>query len=202
MSITRVGILDYSVGNMGSLINALRRLGVEPLILRDIKFIRQVDSLILPGVGSFDSAMELLRPVSVELSSMRGSVPMLGICLGLQVMFMGSDEGRSPGLSWYPGRVVRIRGPRVPHISWDPVEVVKPCTLLDHGDYYYFMHSYSVMNPGDDIPYSAVTNYGGDRILSVLCDEDRSVYGTQFHPEKSSKAGLKLLSNFLNIARR
>ncbi|WP_367834233.1 hypothetical protein [Vulcanisaeta sp. JCM 16159] len=106
------------------------------------------------------------------------------------------------GLSWYPGRVSRLRGPRVPHIGWDLVKAVKPCELLNDDGYFYFMHSYAVINPGNEVPYSGITHYGGDNILSVLCDEGALTFGVQFHPEKSSRNGLGVLRRFIELTRK
>jgi len=137
-----------------------------------------------------------------ELTKVRGSVPILGICLGLQVMFEGSDEGSLNGLSWYPGRVIRLRGPRVPHIGWDLVKLARPCEIINGDGYFYFMHSYAVVNPGSDLPYSGITRYGDDYILSALCDEKTLTFGVQFHPEKSSRNGLGVLRNFVKFIRK
>ncbi|MCG2866885.1 MAG: imidazole glycerol phosphate synthase subunit HisH, partial [Vulcanisaeta sp.] len=113
----RIGVINYGVGNLGSVINALRRAGADPVIINNPPELRTVDALILPGVGSFDPAMSRLKPVSNELNSVRGVIPILGICLGLQLMFSGSDEGELNGLGWYGDRVRRIEGPRIPHIG-------------------------------------------------------------------------------------
>lgn len=199
----RVGIINYGVGNLGSLINAFRRVGSEPTIINEPGEFMNVNAIVLPGVGSFDAAMSRLDKFKDALTGIRGgSTPILGICLGLQVMFEASDEGSLSGLSWYPGRVSRLRGPRVPHIGWDLVKAVKPCELLSDNGYFYFMHSYAVINPGSEIPYSGITHYGGDNILSVLCDERVVTFGVQFHPEKSSKNGLEVLRRFIEIARK
>ncbi len=106
----RVGIINYGVGNLGSLVNAFRRVGSEPIIINEPSEFMNVDAIVLPGVGSFDAAMSRLDKFKDALSKIKGSTPILGICLGLQVMFEGSDEGSLGGLSWYPGRVSRLRG--------------------------------------------------------------------------------------------
>lgn len=197
----RVGILNYGVGNVGSIANAIARVGGEAVVVNSPLELKFVDALILPGVGSFDAALEHLGPYLEGLNSLRGSVPMLGICLGLQLMFEGSEEGVKNGLSWYRGWARRVRGPRTPHIGWDLVRLVRPCSLIEESGHYYFMHSYAVLDPSPDVPYAGLTNYGG-WVLSLLCDEGRLTYGTQFHPEKSGKGGLALLRRFLGVARK
>ncbi len=199
----RVGIINYGVGNLGSLVNAFKRVGSEPLLINESSELLQVDAIVLPGVGSFDAAMSRLGIFSDELIKMRGSVPILGVCLGLQVMFEGSDEGSLGGLSWYSGRVNRLRGPRIPHIGWDLVRSVRPCEILSNDGYFYFMHSYAVINPSGDLPYSGITRYGDDYVLSVLCDERLVTFGVQFHPEKSGKRrGLEVLRHFIGLAHK
>ncbi|GAB6945874.1 imidazole glycerol phosphate synthase subunit HisH [Vulcanisaeta sp. JCM 16161] len=198
----KVGIINYGVGNLGSLINAFRKIGSEPVIINEPGEFASIDAIILPGVGSFDAAMSRLDKFKDALSKVRGSVPILGICLGLQVMFRGSDEGSLSGLSWYPGWVSRLKGPRVPHIGWDLVKSVRPCEIISGDGYFYFMHSYAVVNPGNDLPYSGITHYGNDDILSVLCDERAMTFGVQFHPEKSSRNGLSVLRRFIEVTRK
>ncbi|WP_069807432.1 imidazole glycerol phosphate synthase subunit HisH [Vulcanisaeta thermophila] len=202
--VVKVGIINYSVGNLGSLINAFRRVGGEVQLIgpENPHLVRSVDALVLPGVGAFDAAVKYLSQIVDYINEAVSSIPILGICLGLQLMFEGSDEGVLRGLSWYKSWVKRINGPRVPHIGWDLVRVVRPCPILTNDDYYYFMHSYAVINPGGEVPYSGITKYGNDQILSVLCDEDRLVFGVQFHPEKSSRAGLEVLRRFLSLSRK
>ena len=199
MGEVRVGVINYGVGNLGSVINALRRTGSDAVIINNAPELGTVDAVILPGVGSFDPAMGRLKPMVEELNSIRGSIPILGICLGLQLMFSGSDEGELNGLGWYGDRVRRIEGPRIPHIGWDYVRINGDCGLKPIEGYYYFMHSYAVTNPTPNKPYIGITRYGNSTILSILCDDSRLTYGTQFHPEKSGKLGLNILRSFLNL---
>lgn len=200
--VVKVGVVNYGVGNVGSIFNALRRIEAEPLLINNTADLRSVDAVILPGVGSFNSAMVNLSRLTDELNRVRGSSPILGICLGLQLMFKGSDEGELRGLGWYDGWVNRIRGPRVPHIGWDYVKLSGDCNLGVARGYYYFMHSYAVVNPVNEPPFVGFTKYGDSTILSVLCDEGNATYGTQFHPEKSGKLGLSILNGLVNLARR
>ncbi len=200
--VVKVGVVNYGVGNVGSVFNALRRVGAEPVLINSAVELRGVDAVILPGVGSFNSAMVNLSRLSDELGRIRGSTPILGICLGLQLMFKGSDEGELGGLGWYDGWVSRIRGPRVPHIGWDYVKLSGECNLGVFRGYYYFMHSYAVVNPINKPPNIGFTKYGDSTILSVLCDESSVTYGTQFHPEKSGKLGLSILSGLVNLVKR
>ena len=200
--VVKVGVVNYGVGNVGSVLNALRRVGAEPLLVNNAVDLRNADALILPGVGSFNSAVVNLTRLIDELNRVRGSSPILGICLGLQLMFKGSDEGELGGLGWYGEWVSRIRGPRVPHIGWDYVKVNGECSLGVMNGYYYFMHSYAVVNPVKESPNVGFTKYGDSTILSVLCDEKKVTFGTQFHPEKSGKLGLSILSSIVNLARK
>lgn len=198
----KVGVVDYGVGNVGSVINALRRANADVVVVNDKASIRSVDALILPGVGSFDAAMARLGGIRDSLDEVRGTIPILGICLGLQIMFRGSDEGSLGGLAWYDGWVNAIKGPRVPHIGWDYVKLLQDCPIGVREGYYYFMHSYAVVNPKANKPFVGFTRYGSDLILSVLCDEDRLTFGTQFHPEKSGRLGLGVIRGFVELTRR
>lgn len=200
----KVGVVNYGVGNVGSIFNALRRINAEPHLITNAKDLSAVDAVILPGVGSFNAAMINLNrgDVASELNELRGSKPILGICLGLQLMFRGSDEGKLSGLGWYGDWVKAIRGPRVPHIGWDYVKVNDGCSLDVPSGYYYFMHSYAVVNPAPNPPNLGFTRYGDSTILSALCDNDKLTFGTQFHPEKSGKLGLRVLMSLVGLAHR
>jgi glutamine amidotransferase len=204
LNVVKLGVVDYGVGNVGSVFNALRRVNADPHLIKDINDLSNVDAIILPGVGSFNAAVVNLvnSGIAEELNRFRGSVPILGICLGLQLMFRGSDEGKLSGLGWYGEWVRRINGPRVPHIGWGYVKVNGECGLAPTQGYYYFMHSYAVTNPTPSKPYIGITKYGNSTILSILCDDDKLTYGTQFHPEKSSKLGLSILRSFISITKR
>ncbi len=200
----RIGILRYGVGNIGSLVNAFRRLGVDVTVLGSAMDFQECDGIVFPGVGSFDSAMRFLRGLADHIDRLRGAKPVLGICLGMQLLFDRSEEGVERGLGWLRGSVIRLRGEKVPHIGWNTVEIIRECQIVDgipSGTYFYFAHSYAVFET--DLEHVVgTTAYGDHRFVSVLCDEKQLLYGTQFHPERSSKAGLKLLENFVRICSR
>ncbi|MFP3192808.1 MAG: imidazole glycerol phosphate synthase subunit HisH [Thermoproteus sp.] len=189
----KVAILDYTVGNIGSLISALRRAGAEAFISRG-EGLGEADAVILPGVGTFSAASRLAAVVK----GYAGSKPMLGICLGMQLLFDSSEEGEGQGLSFFPGRVVRIDAERIPHIGWELTSAAGTCGLVDRG-YYYYLHSYGVEAGG--APYEAAYIELRRRYVAAVCDEGRGIYGVQFHPERSGRRGLEVLRRFLKLAR-
>jgi len=201
-----IGIVNYGVGNIGSLVYAFKKIGVETMLIERREQLKHCDVIVLPGVGSFDSAMKKLREYIPDLKAMIGRVPVMGICLGMQLMFESSEEGSERGLSWFPGRVTKIRSSIVPHIGWNTVSKVRESPLLEDipdNTYFYFAHSYCIEVSGTERQYVAgVTEIGESRFVSVLSDERRLIFGTQFHPERSSKAGLRLLANLVKLARR
>jgi glutamine amidotransferase len=199
-------IVDYGMGNLRSVEKAVEAVGGRPLISGDPEVIRQAERLILPGVGAFGDAMENLRRQRMEdaiREAVNAGKPLLGLCLGLQLLFTESEEfGRHEGLNLIPGKVRKFQdaGLRVPHVGWNQIEGNQPNPLLQgipEGSYFYFVHSYYVE---PDRPEDALrwTSYG-HRFCSIACRG--KVWGAQFHPEKSQDAGKKLLRNFLNIGR-
>ena len=201
---TRIAILNYGMGNLRSVEKALERVGAEAEITADGERVRAADGVILPGVGAFPKAMENIRSLGLdELIHERASagVPVLGICLGLQLLFSRSVElGGADGLGLIDGGVDEIDagGRKIPHIGWAEVTWQKPSRLtegLAEGEPFYFVHSLTPRpeSPGDSLGSAA---YGE----TFSCAAERSnIYGVQFHPEKSSAAGLRLLSNFAEI---
>jgi glutamine amidotransferase len=197
-------IIDYGMGNLRSVEKAVAAVGGHPVITGDPEAVRKADRLILPGVGAFGDAMENLRRDGLD-GAIREAVgagkPLLGLCLGLQLIFTQSEEfGRHQGLDLIPGFVRKFDGPglRVPHVGWNQIEGSKPDPLLEdipEGSYFYFVHSFYVepARPEDVLRW---TRYG--RRFCSIASRD-SVWGAQFHPEKSQDAGKKLLSNFLAI---
>lgn len=185
--------MDYTVGNIGSLISAFRRLGVEAYTSRG-EGLEEADALVLPGVGTFSAASRL----AAAAKSYVGSKPILGICLGMQLMFQSSEEGEGEGLSWFPGHVVKIKAERVPHIGWERTRPAGPCGLVEDA-YYYYLHSYGVRAAG--APYETAYIELKERYVAAVCDEKRGIYGVQFHPERSGKKGLEVLRRFLGLAR-
>lgn len=200
-------IVDYQMGNLGSIQNMLRKAGAETMISRDLRQIASAEALILPGVGRFDRAMEhldqmKLRP-ALEEAVLDRKIPTLGICLGMQLMTDHSEEGDVDGLGWFRGRVKKFE-PKpelklpVPHMGWNDFVETQPDPLLNgltaDDTRFYFVHSYAVTleNPLEAL---ALTDYGG-RFVSVLGREN--IRGVQFHPEKSHRFGLALLKNFVD----
>jgi imidazole glycerol-phosphate synthase subunit HisH len=202
----RIAILDYGMGNLRSAEKALEHVGVTATISRDPETVRAADGVILPGVGAMPRAMERIRELGLDelISERRESgVPILGICLGLQLLFDSTTElGGSDGLGLLEGPVVELdaEGLKVPHIGWSPVRWERESRLtegLPSGTPFYFVHSFAPRPGGEDLLGSA--EYGA----RFACAAERdNVYGVQFHPEKSSTAGLRLLSNFAGICAR
>ena len=201
-----IAIIDYDAGNLRSVEKALIALGVRPVITRDAEVILAADKVILPGVGAFGDAMEKLLQYQLEdviRQVARQGTPLLGICLGLQLLFERSEEGRGvEGLGILDGEILRIpdhAGLKIPHIGWNSL-TVNPKSRLYHGvkdgSYVYFVHSY-YLKAADERIVAATTEYGVHIHASV---EAGNVYGCQFHPEKSSAAGLSILNNFINLA--
>ncbi len=197
-------IVDYGMGNLRSVEKALAAVGASPVTSGDPDVIRNAARLILPGVGAFGDAMSNLRNQGL-LDALQDVVysgrPLLGLCLGLQLLFDESEEfGRHHGLGIIPGRVRRLAAPglHVPHVGWNQVEEIRPDPLLEgvpEGAYFYFVHSYYV-EPVDANDRLAETEYG-DRFCSIA--RRGTVWGAQFHPEKSQAMGKRLLSNFIRI---
>lgn len=201
-------IVDYDMGNVGSISNMLRKIGVASIITSDATQIEAADKLVLPGVGAFDTGMTNLErsgllPVLNEKVVHRGT-PVLGICLGMELLTRGSEEGVCPGLGWIEGRTVRFRfaeGPEqlnVPHMGWNSVRPGQRTELLRdmrEDARFYFVHSYHVLCDRD-ADVGGWTRYGHD-FASVV--ERGHVMGTQFHPEKSHRFGMALLRNFATL---
>lgn len=199
-----IAIIDYGVGNLNSIRNMLARVGAASVPTRDPDEIRRASGLILPGVGAFDHAMaELSRfeliPVLEEMALER-KVPVLGVCLGMQLLGRGSEEGALPGLGWLRADCRRFRfdPPRpdlkIPHMGWNIAAPARPSVLFPEGAArrFYFVHSYRMAcdDPGDVL---AVTDHGGSFVSAA---GRGNILGVQFHPEKSHVFGMKLLANF------
>ncbi len=200
------GIVHYGVGNIGSIVSAFRKLNVDSILITREDDIKHCDIIVLPGVGSFDSAVTRLRLMLPDLDKLVGNMPIFGICLGMQIMFERSEEGIERGLCWFKGHVTKIRSDIVPHIGWNTVKIVQESIILEgipDESYFYFAHSYCVELSNVDTSYVAgVTEAGQSRFVSIIADEKRLIFGTQFHPERSSKTGLALLRNLVKLARR
>jgi glutamine amidotransferase len=196
-------ILDYGMGNLRSVEKALEHVGAAATIASDAETIRAADGLILPGVGAFPRAMEGVRARGLdELIAERreAGVPILGICLGLQLLFDSTTElGGAEGLGLLPGEVAELEAPglKVPHIGWSPVRWERESRLtegIDSETPFYLVHSFAPQPQGSDLLGTAA--YGAR--FAVAAERDNA-FGVQFHPEKSSAAGLRLLSNFAGI---
>lgn len=200
-----IGIVDYGMGNLFSVSKALERLGADYFISADKTKLLQADALILPGVGSFRDAMERLPADTIKEFAAAGK-PLLGICLGMQLLFEESEEnGPTKGLGLLPGRVRRFTGRtqhgesyKVPHMGWNRLKFVKESPLLKNltEDYVYFVHSYYVDAENSDV-LLAKTDY--HKQISAIVGMN-NILGMQFHPEKSSRLGMALLNNFLQMA--
>jgi glutamine amidotransferase len=203
-------VVDYGVGNLGSIVNMFKKVGVKATSSSDPAVIESAEKLILPGVGAFDAAMRKFREtglVSVvgELV-MEKKIPVLGLCVGLQLMTKGSEEGQETGLGWFDAETVRFKFDaehahlKIPHMGWNSVQVRREHPLVadwDPESRFYFVHSYHVVAKDLDAVL-AETEYGVT-IHSVL--GRGNIMGTQFHPEKSHKYGMRLLRNFAENVR-
>jgi imidazole glycerol-phosphate synthase subunit HisH len=199
-----IAILDYGMGNLRSVEKALERIGADPVVTNDHDLVREADGVILPGVGAFPKAMRNLRELDLDVlvgDRLAAGVPTLGICLGLQLLFEASSENEGAwGLGLLQGRVDRLPAPgeKVPHIGWNAVRWSRTSRLtaeLPDACPFYFVHSFApVVTNEQDLLGTAV--YGDPFACAV---EREPLYGVQFHPEKSSTHGLKLLENFAGI---
>ena len=203
---TRVGVCDYGVGNLHSVERALQRAGAQPVISDDPAELEACDGLVLPGVGAFVAAAEQLRRTGMDrfaIGFAASGRPLLGVCLGYQLLFDHSDEGAGgDGLGLIGGQVTRVdaSGLKLPQIGWNEIRCVRESALLDgvsDGAYVYFVHSFGAL-PADDADVVAVTDYGSTMVAAV---QRGTVMGTQFHPEKSGATGLRLYANFVALCR-
>jgi glutamine amidotransferase len=194
-----IAIVDYGAGNLMSVQNALRYLGLDSRITGESAVLERADSIILPGVGAFPDAWDRLTGSGLDkvLKQQAQQKPVLGICLGMQMLFQGSEEVRPcPGLGFVKGRVERIPTPlKLPHIGWNSLTFQNHSPLfqgVNEGAYVYFVHSFAgcAEEEGQVI---ARTDYGTSVVAAV---QSGNVYGTQFHPEKSGETGLMMLRNF------
>ena len=197
-----VAVLDYGAANMVSIGQALVVAGARVVVAADASGLRGVDAIVVPGVGAAAPAMAHLRErglVEPLREWIRVDRPCLGICLGFQLFFDRSDEADAETFGVLAGRTVPLQGaPTLPHIGWNTVNAVRPHPLFEgipDGSHFYFVHSYAPV-PVDESVVVARTTHGQPFVSAVACG---SVYGLQFHPEKSAEAGLRLLANFLGL---
>jgi glutamine amidotransferase len=201
-----ITIVSYGVGNLGSMLNMFKRLGVAARAEADPAAIRTAQKLVLPGVGAFDAAMARIDGVpglreALDHQALVARVPVLGVCLGMQLLTRGSEEGVRPGLGWLAAstsRFPRQPGLKVPHMGWNTVEITSPSPLtrdLGEEPRYYFVHSYHVTvdNPADALlrAHHGVT-------FDAAIGRD-NLFGVQFHPEKSHRFGMRILKNFAEL---
>jgi glutamine amidotransferase len=198
----KVAVLDYGAANMVSITRALAAVGAEVSVAEEPAGMAGVDAIVVPGVGAAAPAMIHLRErglLEPLRDWVRAGKPCLGICLGFQLLFDASDEGGAETLGLLAGRTVPlVDAPTLPHIGWNSVDLVRRHPLFDgvaNGSYFYFVHSFAP-TPADQSLILALTTHGRPFVSAVARG---SLYGVQFHPEKSSEAGLRLLSNFVGL---
>jgi glutamine amidotransferase len=198
---TRVTIVDYGLGNLRSVMRGLEKAGATPVITTDREEIAAADGIVLPGVGAFRDGMDQLGPLRETVVSSASDVPLLGICLGMQMLLEWSEEhGLHRGLGLVPGRVVRfpkVPGFKVPHMGWNTLEKQGDDPLMEglpDEVYVYFVHSYHAVT---ESRYTVTTTDYCVPFASSI--RNGKVYGVQFHPEKSGDAGLRILGNFIGM---
>lgn len=199
----KVAIFDYGAGNLFSLKAALQRNGAQNvLIIHDMKGLDKFDGLVLPGVGNFDPAVKSIEPYKEIFSkSIEDFMPILGICLGMEMLFSDSEEGTREGLKILDGKVIMLpkKKVKVPHMGWNNLEITKKESKLiqgiEDGSWAYFVHSYHIV-PRNHSIVTATSEYGIN--IPAVVEED-NLFGTQFHPEKSGKLGAIIIKNFLNV---
>jgi glutamine amidotransferase len=206
-----VTIVDYNSGNISSVVNSFKEVTKNKINLKvtsDLQEIRSSDKIVLPGQGSFKSCVDALNAIDGLLETLNEFVindkkPLLGICVGLQMFAdIGYEETETKGLGWISGKVSKIDNQsgkfKLPHIGWNQINIVKDSKIykgIENNSHMYFVHSYEFL-PNDKNVISATTDYSSNIVCSV---EKENIFGTQFHPEKSDKIGLKIIDNFINL---
>jgi glutamine amidotransferase len=198
-------IIDYGMGNLGSVVNMFKRIGAEAKISGEKSVIEDASKLLLPGVGSFDKAMEKINDLNLkevlDRQAFEYKKPIMGICLGMQLLTRGSEEGSLPGLGWIPADTIKfpsIANLRIPHMGWNSVKPSTPSILtanLPYESRFYFVHSYCV-HVDNEVNSILKCSYGVEFDAAVQME---NIYGAQFHPEKSHKFGMQLLKNFSKL---
>ena len=206
-----VTIVDYNSGNISSVINSFKEVAkskVKIEVTSDLKKISSSDKVVLPGQGSFKSCIDALNTINGLVETLNdfalnNKKPLLGICVGLQMFAdVGYEETETKGLSWISGKVSKINNQngkyKLPHIGWNEVNIVKDSKIfknVKNNSHMYFVHSYEFI-PNDKNVISATTDYSSNHVCAV---EEENIFGTQFHPEKSDKTGLKIIDNFISL---
>ena len=203
-----IGIIDYGSGNVSAIMNLLKRQKIDHILTNDVAELRSADRFLLPGVGAFDPTIEHLKATGI-IDVLKDEVygkgkPILGICVGMHLLAEGSDEGNEDGLGWVPGRVTRIdpttlkSAPHLPHMGWNSIHLTGSDPLFENIDIergFYFLHSYYFKTVSTENVLADV-QYGKHLPCAV---KNGSVYGVQFHPEKSHSNGMRLLENFAEL---
>ena len=206
-----VVIVDYNSGNISSVINSFRQVAKDKVnieVTSDLKKIKLSDKVVLPGQGSFKSCIDALNSMNGLVDTLSEFVidnkkPLFGICVGLQMFAdVGYEETETKGLGWIPGKVLKIDNQKgkykLPHIGWNQINILKDSKIfkdIDNKSHMYFVHSYEFI-PEDKNVISATTDYSSNIVCSV---EKENIFGTQFHPEKSDKLGLRIINNFMTM---
>ena len=206
-----ITIVDYNSGNISSVINSFNEVAKDKVnieVTSDLNKIKSSDKVVLPGQGSFKSCVDALNSINgltdtLNEVAISNKKPLLGICVGLQMFAdVGYEEIETKGLGWISGKVVKINNEngkfKLPHIGWNQLNIYKNSKILkdiENNSHMYFVHSYEFI-PQDKSIISATTDYSSNIVCSV---EKENIFGTQFHPEKSDKIGLKIIDNFINI---
>ena len=206
-----VTIVDYKSGNISSVINSFKEVAqnkVKIEVTSDLNKIKSSDKVVLPGQGSFKSCIDALNTINGLVETLNdfalnNKKPLLGICVGLQMFAdVGYEETETKGLSWISGKVSKINNQngkyKLPHIGWNEVNIVKDSKIfknVENNSHMYFVHSYEFI-PNDKSVISATTDYSSNHVCAV---EKENIFGTQFHPEKSDKTGLKIIDNFISL---
>ena len=206
-----VTIVDYNSGNISSVINSFKEVAKNKVnieVTSDLKKIKSSDKIVLPGQGSFKSCVDALKKIngltdSLNEFAINNKKPLLGICVGLQMFAdIGYEETETKGLGWISGKVSKIDNQggkfKLPHIGWNQINIVKDSKIfqnIENNSHMYFVHSYEFV-PNEKNVISATTDYSSNIVCSV---EKENIFGTQFHPEKSDKTGLKIINNFISL---
>ena len=207
----KVTIVDYNSGNISSVINSFKEVAKDKVsieVTADLNKIKSSDKVVLPGQGSFKSCVDALNKINglteaLHEFAINNKKPLLGICVGLQMFAdIGYEEAETKGLGWISGKVSKIDNQngkyKLPHIGWNQINIVKQSKIfenIENNSHMYFVHSYEFL-PNDKNVISATTDYSTNIVCSV---EKENIFGTQFHPEKSDKLGLKIIDNFIKI---
>ena len=207
----KVTIVDYNSGNISSVINSFKEVAKDKVnieVTADLNKIKSSDKVVLPGQGSFKSCVDALNKINgltevLHEFAINNKKPLLGICVGLQMFAdIGYEETKTKGLGWISGRVSKIDNQngkyKLPHIGWNQINFVKDSKIfkdVENNSHMYFVHSYEFI-PNNRSVISATTDYSSNIVCSV---EKENIFGTQFHPEKSDKIGLKIIDNFINL---